>query len=146
MKREKVVEMVKEKEEMVKVSGVKGGRMYGEVLREGGCGIGEGREMTEKMEMERMKWVEDSIEREKRSGKVVEVSMDLQGERSEKESKKEEMVKELGIGEGAIEKMVVVGNRVKIMIKDSEVAEEIQKSWERRRKKYRRWSDRGAKK
>ena len=98
-----VEEGLREKEEMERVSGVKGGRTYGEVLRGVGSGVAEGREVTEKMEEERMKWVEDGIEREKRSGKVVEVVMDLQGEKSEKEWKKEEVVKELGIAEGALE-------------------------------------------
>ena len=70
-----VEEGLKEKEELVRMNGVKGGRTYGEVLK----GVGEGVEdevVNEKMERERMSWVEDSIEREKRSGKVVEVVMD----------------------------------------------------------------------
>ena len=126
VRREEVVEEgVKEKEEMARMSGVKGGRTYGEVLRGVGSGIAEGEEVTEKMEEERMKWVESGIEREKRSGKVVEVILDLQGERSGREWKKEEVVKELGIAEGAMEKMVVNGNRVKMVMKDNEVAEKV---------------------
>ena len=85
--RSKVVveEGLKEKEEMARMSGVSGGRTYGEVLRGVGSGVAEGKEVTEKMEEERMRWVEDGIEREKRSGKVVEVVMDSQGDKSEKE-------------------------------------------------------------
>ena len=120
-------EGLKEKEEMTRMSGVKGGRTYGEVLRGVGSGIAEGKEVTGKMEEERVKWVEDGIEREKRSGKVVEVVLDTQGERSGREWKKEEVVKELGIAEGAMEKMVVNGNRVKLVMKDNEVAEKVQK-------------------
>ena len=130
---EVVVEGVKEKEEMAKMSGVKGGRTYGEVLRGVGSGIAEGKEVTEKMEEERMKWVEDNIEREKRSGKVVEIVMDSQGEKSEKEWKKDEVVKELGIAEGAVDKVVVVGNRVKMVMKDNEVAEKVQEVVEKRK-------------
>ena len=128
VRREIVVEEgIVEKEEMARLSGVKGGRTYGEVLRGVGSGVAEGEEVTEKMEEERMKWVEDGIEREKRSGKVVEVVLDTQGERSGREWKREEVVKELGIAEGAMEKMVVKGNRVKMVMKDNEVAERVQK-------------------
>ena len=121
-----VEEGLKEKEEMAKISGVKGGRTYGEVLRGVGSGVAEGEEVTKKIEEERRKWVEDSIEREKRSGKVVELVMDSQGEMSGKEWKKEEVVRELGMAEGAMEKLTVVGNRVKMVIKDNEVAEVVQ--------------------
>ena len=121
-----VEEGLKEKEELVRLNGVKGGRTYGEVLR----GVGEGvedKEVNEKMEKERMSWVEDGIEREKRSGKVVEVVMDSQGESSGKEWKKEEVARELGVAEGSIDKVKIVGNRVKMVMKDNEVAEEVQK-------------------
>ena len=127
MSRVVVEEGLKEKEEMARLSGVKGGRTYGEVLRGVGSRVAEGERVTEMMEEERMKWVEDNIEREKRSGKVVEVVMDSQGDMSGKEWKKEEVVKELNIAEGAMEKMVVVGNRVKMVMKDNEVAEKVQK-------------------
>ena len=100
-----------------------------------GSGIAEGEEVVEKMEEERMKWVEDSIEREKRSVKVVEVVMESQGERSGKEWKKEKVVKELGIAEGAIEKLSVVENRVKMVMKDNGVAEKVQKVLEEKKKK-----------
>ena len=121
-----VEEGLKEKEELVRMNGVKGGRTYREVLK----GVGEGVEdevVNEKMERERMSWVEDSIEREKRSGKVVEVIMDSQEESSGKEWKKEEVAKELGVAEGCIDKVKVIGNRVKMVMKDNEVAEEVQK-------------------
>ena len=128
-------EGLKEKEEMARLSGVKGGRTYGEVLRGVGSGIAEGEEVTMKMEEERMKWVEDSIEREKRSGKVVEVVMDSQEEKSGREWKKEEVVKELGIAKEDMEKMVVVGNRVKMVMKDNEVAEKVQGVLEEKKEK-----------
>lgn len=126
-------EGLKQKEEMAKLSGVKGGRTYGEVLRGVGSGVAEGEKVMEKMEEERMKWVEDSIEREKRSGKVVEVVMDSQGERSEKEWRKAEVVKELEIAEGAMEKLTVVGNRVKMVMKNNGVAEKVQKVLEEKK-------------
>ena len=126
-------EGLKEKEEMTRLSGVKGGRTYGEVLRGVGSGVAEGEEVTEKMEEERMKWVEDGIEREKRSGKVVEVVMDSQADMSGKEWKKEGVAKELGIAEGTMEKVVVVGNRVKMVMKDNKTAEEVQKKIEEKK-------------
>ena len=97
--RSKVVveEGLKEKEELVRVNGVRGGRTYGEVLK----GVGEGVEdegVNEKMEKERMSWVEDGIEREKRSGKVVEVVMDSQEESSGKEWKKRGGSERVGSG------------------------------------------------
>ena len=121
-------EGLKEKEEMARMSEVSGGRTYGEVLRGVGSGVAEGEEVTEKMEEERMRWVEDGIEREKRSGKVVEVVMDSQGDKSEREWKKEEIVKELGIADGAMEKIVVNGNRIKMVLKDNSVAEGVEKA------------------
>ena len=128
-----VEEGVKEKEEMARRSGVKGRRTYGEVLRGVGSGVAEGKEVMEKLEEERVKWVEDGIEREKRSGKVVEVILDSQGERSGKEWKREEVVKELGIAEGEMEKMMVVGNRVKMVMKDNERAEKVQEKVEKKK-------------
>ena len=124
-----VEEGLKEREELVKVNGVKGGRTYGEVLKGVGEGI-ENEEVNEKMEKERMSWVEDSIEREKRSGRVVEVVMDSQEESSGKEWKKEEVAKELGVAEGSIDKVKVVGNRVKMVMKDNEVVVVVQKKIE----------------
>ena len=124
-----VEEGLKEKEELVRLNGVKGGRTYGEVLK----GVGEGVEdekVNEKMEKERMNWVEDGIEREKRSGKVVEMIMDSQEESSGREWKKEEVAKELGVAEGSIDRVKVIGNRVKMVMKDNEVAEVIQKKIE----------------
>ena len=115
----------KEREELKGEVGTKGGRTYGEVLRGVGSGIAEGREVTEKMEEERMKWVESGMEREKRSGKVVEMVMDSQGEASGKVWKKEEVMKDLGLAEGAVEKVEVKGNRVKVVLKDNEVAEKM---------------------
>ena len=127
-------EGLREREELERLSGVNGGRTYGEVLRGVGSGVAEGEEVTEKLEEERMKWVEEGIEREKRSGKVVEVVMDSQGEKSEKEWKKEEIVKELGVAEGTIEKVVVNGNRVKMVMKDNDVAEGVEKAIVNRKK------------
>jgi len=115
----------KEREELKSEVGAKGGRTYGEVLRGVGSGIAEGKEVTEKMEEERMKWVENSIERERRSGRVVEMVMDSQGEASGKEWKKEEVIEDLGLAEGAVEKVEVRGNRVKVVMKDNEVAEGV---------------------
>jgi len=115
----------KEREELKGEAGVKGGRTYGEVLRGVGSGLAEGKEVTEKMEEERMNWVESSIERERRSGKVVEMVMDSQGEASGREWKREEVVKDLGLAEGAVKKVVVKGNRVKVVLKDNEVAEKV---------------------
>ena len=128
-----VEEGLKEKKELVRLNGVKGGRTYGEVLKEVGKGI-ENEEVNEKMEKKRMSWVEDSIERERRSGRVVEVVMDSQGESSGKEWKKEEVAKELGVTEGSIDKVKVVGNRVKMVMKDNEVAEVVQKKIEEEEK------------
>ena len=124
-----VEEGLREREDLKRVNGVKGGRTYGEVLR----GVGEGvedKEVNEKMEKERMSWIEDGIEREKRSGKVVEMIMDSQEESSGKEWKKEEVAKELGVEEESIDKVKVVGNRVKMIMKDNEVAEVVQKKIE----------------
>ena len=127
-----VEEGLREKEELVRMNGVRGGRTYGEVLKGAGEGI-EDEKMNEKMEKERMSWVEDGIERERRSGKVVEVVMDSQEESSGKEWKKEEVAKELGVAEGSIDKVKVVGNRVKMVMKDNEVAEVVQKKIEENR-------------
>ena len=65
------------------------------------------------------------MEREKRSGKVVEMVMDSQGDMSGKEWKEEEVAKELGVAEGCVDKVKVVGNRVKVVFKDNEVAEKV---------------------
>jgi len=116
---------LKEKEDLKEKIGAKMGRTYGEVLREVGSGTAEGEDVTEKMESERMSWVENEVEREKRSGRVVEVVMDSQGDKSEKDWKKEEVMKELGVAKGAIEEVKVMGNRVKIVMKDREIAEEV---------------------
>ena len=124
-----VEEGLKEKEELVRMEGVKGGRTYGEVLKGAGEGV-ENKEVNERMEKERMSWIEDGIERERRSGKVVEVVMDSQEESSGKEWKKEEVAKELGVAEGSIDKVKVVGNRVKMVMKDNGVAEVVQKKIE----------------
>ena len=63
---------------MKKEMGAKGGRRYGEVFMGIGSGVAEGKEVTRKREEERVSWVESGIERERRSGKVVEVVMDSQ--------------------------------------------------------------------
>ena len=117
---------LKEKEELVRCEGIKGGRTYGEVLKGEGLGV-ENEVVNERMEVERMNWVESRIEREKRSGRVVEMVMDSQGEMSGKEWKKEEVVKELEVAEGCVENVKVVGNRVKVVFKDNEVAERVEK-------------------
>ena len=117
-------EGLKEREELVRCEGVRGGRTYGEVLKGEGLGV-ENVEVNEKLENERMRWVESGIEREKRSGKVVEMVMDSQGDKSEKEWKEGEVVKELGVAEGSVDKVKVVGNRVKVVFKDNEVAERV---------------------
>ena len=44
------------------------------------------------------------------------------------------MAKELGVAEGSINKMKVVGNRVKMIIKDNGVAEVVQKKIEEKGK------------
>jgi len=80
-----VEEGLKEKEDLVREKGGKIVRTYEEVLRGVGSGIAEGKEVTEMMENERMSWLEGEMEREKRSGRVVEVVMDSQGYKSEKE-------------------------------------------------------------
>ena len=121
-----VEEGLKEREELVRCEGVKGGRTYGEVLRGDGLGV-ENEKVNKRMENERMSWVENSVEREKRSGKVVEMVMDSQGDKSEKEWKREEVVKELEVAEGSVDKVKVVGNRVKVVFKDNEVVEEVEK-------------------
>ena len=127
VKSEVVVEVgLKEKEELVRCEGVKGGRTYGEVLRRDGLGV-EDEKVNERVENERLSWVESGVEREKRSGKVVEMVIDSQGDMSGKEWKKEEVVKELEVAEGSVEKVKVVGNRVKVVFKDNEVAEEVEK-------------------
>jgi len=87
--------------------------------------VAEDKEVTGKMGQERMNWVESSMEREKRSGKVVEMVMDSQGEGSGKEWKEEEVMKDLRVAKGAVEKVVVKGKRVKVVLKDSEVADGI---------------------
>jgi len=118
---------LRERKDLEKKKGTKIGRTYGEVLRGIGSGIAEGKEVTEIMENEGMSWVEGEMEKEKRSGRVVGVVMDSQGDKSEKEWKKEEVAKEVGVAEGAIEGVKVLGNRVKIVMKDREVVEEVEK-------------------
>ena len=108
----------------MRCEGVRGGRTYGEVLKGEGLGV-ENEVVNEKMENERIEWVESGIEREKRSGKVVEMVMDSQEDKSGKEWKEEEVVKELGVAEGSVDKVKVVGNRVKVVFKDNEVAEKV---------------------
>ena len=121
-----VEEGLKEREELIRCEGVKGGRTYGEVLIGDGLGV-EDEKVNERMENERMSWVENGMEREKRSGRVVEMIMDSQGDKSEKEWKREEVVRELEVAEGSVDKVKVVGNRVKVVFKDNEVAEEVEK-------------------
>jgi len=118
---------LREKEDLKREVGVKGGRTYGEVLMGVGSGVVEGEEVTKKMEEERMSWVESGIEREKRSGRVVEVVMDSQEEGSEGNWKREEVIKELGVAEGAVEKVVMKGNRMKVVLKENEVAETVER-------------------
>ena len=120
-----VEEGLKEKEELEGCEGVKGGRTYGEVLRGDGLGV-EDEVVNGRMECERMSWVESGIEREKRSGKVVEMVMDTQGDRSGKEWKEEEVIRELEVAEGSVDKVKVVGNRIKVVFKDNEVAEGVE--------------------
>ena len=122
-----VGEGLKEREELVKCEGVKGGRTYGEVLRGDGLGV-EDEAVNERMENERMKWVEDGVEREKRSGRVVEMVMDSQEDKSGKEWREEEIIKELKVAEGSVDKvnLKVVGNRIKVVFKDNEVAEGVE--------------------
>jgi len=115
----------REREDLKKEVGTKGGRMYGVVLRGVGSGVAEGKEVTEKMEEERMKWVESGIERERRSGKVIEMVMVSQEEGSGMIWKEEEVVRDLGLAKGAVEKVEVRGNRVKVVLKDNEVAEKM---------------------
>jgi len=80
------------------------------------------------MEEERMKWVQSGIEREKRSDKVVEVILDSQEEESGKEWKKEEVMKNLGVAERVVDKVMINGKRVKMVIKDDEVAEMVERN------------------
>ena len=120
-----VEEGLREREELGRCEGVKGGRTYGEVLRGDGLGV-EDEKVNERMEAERMNWVESGMEREKRSGKVVEMVMDSQGDKSEREWKREEVIKELDVAEGCVDNVKVVGNRVKVVFKDNEVAEKVE--------------------
>jgi len=123
---EVVVEGVKEKEELVRMVGVKGGRTYGDVLK----GVGEGskieEKVVEKMEKERMVWLENGMEREERSGKVVEVVMDSQEGRGKVEWKKEEVAEVMGVEVERIERVMVVGDRVKMVMKDRKAAEVVE--------------------
>ena len=120
-----VEEGLREKEELVRCEGVKGGRTYGEVLRGDGLGV-EDERVNERMENERVSWVESSVGREKRSGKVVEMVMDSQGDMSGEEWKEEEVIRELEVAEGSVDKVKVVGNRIKVVFKDNEVAEGVE--------------------
>ena len=121
-----VEEGLREKEELVRAEGVKGGRTYGEVLKGVGNRV-ENEEVVERMERERMALVERGIEREERSGKVVEIVMDSQKEMSGEQWKEEEVVKELEVAKGSVEKVKVNGNRIKVVFKDNVVAEGVEK-------------------
>ncbi|PUU74718.1 hypothetical protein B9Z19DRAFT_1156980 [Tuber borchii] len=52
--------------------------------------------------------------------------MDSQSGKSEEEWKVDEVMGKLGISEHAVDKMKVVGNRVKMVMKDREVAEKVE--------------------
>ena len=121
-----VVEGLKEKEDLVRMVGVKGGRTYGDVLKGVGEGSGVEEKVVKKMEKERMVWLENSMEREERSGKVVEVVMDSQEGKGKVEWKKEEVAEEMGLEVGEIESVRVVGNRVKMVMKVKGAAEKVE--------------------
>ncbi|PUU74177.1 hypothetical protein B9Z19DRAFT_1159781 [Tuber borchii] len=67
---------LKEKEELKKEVVVEGGRSYSEVLGGSKEKDRESEKLEEKKEKEMIRWLEDSLERERRRGKVVEVVMD----------------------------------------------------------------------
>ncbi|PUU76969.1 hypothetical protein B9Z19DRAFT_1128955 [Tuber borchii] len=117
---------LKEKESLKKEVAVEGGRSYSEVLRGTPEGEEEMEELAEKKDIEVKKWLDDSLERERRSGKVVEVVMDSQSGKSEEEWKVDEVMDKLGVSKNAVDKMKVCGNRVKMVMKDREVAEKIE--------------------
>ncbi|PUU82329.1 hypothetical protein B9Z19DRAFT_1120962 [Tuber borchii] len=117
---------LKEKEDLKKEVAVEGGRSYSEVLRGTPEREDEMEELTEKKDVEIKKWLDDSLERERRSGKVVEVVMDSQSGKSEEDWKVDEVMEKLGVSKNAVDKMKVCGNRVKMVMKDREVAEKIE--------------------
>ncbi|PUU81380.1 hypothetical protein B9Z19DRAFT_1062735 [Tuber borchii] len=117
---------LKEKEGLKKVVAVEGGRSYSEVLRGTPEDESEMEELAEKKDIEVKRWLDDSLERERRSGKVVEVIMDSQSGKSEEEWKVDEVMDKLGVSKNAVDKMKVCGNRVKMVMKDREVAEKIE--------------------
>ncbi|PUU74721.1 hypothetical protein B9Z19DRAFT_1132703 [Tuber borchii] len=116
---------LKEKEELKMRKAVIGGRSYSEVLK-GGESNGRGDGLEEKKDVEIKKWLDDSLAREERSGKVVEVIMDSQSGKSKEEWKVDKVMGKLGISEHAVDKIKVVGNRVKMEMKDREMAEKIE--------------------
>ena len=71
--------------------------------------------------------MESGIERERRSGKVVEMVLDSQGEGSGTEWKREKVIRELGVAEGAVDKMMINGNRMKVVLKENEIVEKVEK-------------------
>ena len=121
-----VREGLKEKEDLVRMVGVKGGRSYGDVLKGVGSRKVVEKEVVDKMERERMRWVEESLKREERSGKVVEMVMDSQEGRGKVEWRKKEVVEEMGIEEEEIESVRVVGNRVRMVLKDKVAAGKVE--------------------
>ncbi|PUU73252.1 hypothetical protein B9Z19DRAFT_1069147 [Tuber borchii] len=127
VKSEVVVENgLREKEDLKREVAVEGGRSYSEVLRGSPEGEEEIEELAEKKDIEVKKWLDDSLERERRSGKVVEVVMDSQSGKSEEDWKVDELMEKLGVSKNAVDKMKVCGNRVKMVMKDREVAEKIE--------------------
>ncbi|PUU74724.1 hypothetical protein B9Z19DRAFT_1132706 [Tuber borchii] len=116
---------LKEKEELKMWKAVVGGRSYSEALK-GGESNRRGDGLEEKKDVEIKKWLDDSLAREERSGKVVKVIMDSQSRKSKEEWKVEEVMGKLGISEHVVDKMKVVGNRVKMVMKDREVGEKIE--------------------
>ena len=82
------------------------------------------------MKKERISWVGSGIERENRSGTVVEVVMNWQENMCVGKWEVEEVAKELEVAEGSIDKIKVLGNRVKMVIKDKEVAGKVQEKVE----------------
>ena len=121
-----VVEGLKEKEDLVRMVGIKGGRTYGDVLKGVGEGPGVEDKVVKEMEKERMVWLENSMEREERSGKVVEVVMDSQEGKKEVGWKKEEVAEEMGIEVEKIESVRVIGDRVRMVMKDRGTAEKVE--------------------
>ncbi|PUU74862.1 hypothetical protein B9Z19DRAFT_1132432 [Tuber borchii] len=115
---------LKEKEKLRKEVVVEGGRSYSEVLQ-GGDEEKDGI-LAEKKEKEIVKWLDESLERERRSGKVVEVIMDSQSGKSEEDWKVDEVMEKLGMSKNVLDKMKVTGNRIRMVMKDKEVAEKVE--------------------